>query len=178
MCNLDLIIDEITNKKIKKEDLFKHVNHKFSKFLSKIKQFLKPFNVFWLRLVVLVKNSFCHPTKTFLKTIHAHLKQLILARSIITKQKKKIKKEKFKQNKSKLKFKLNRMYDNILLFIRNIIKFILNIDIGFIFVFCATYLFNSTYDWRLRLVGSFGLYYVYNLIIKNIKEFIILNRKN
>lgn len=175
---LDQLIEEITNKKIKKEDLFKHINHKFSNISKPFDEFIKPFHVFWLRLIDFLKISFCHPTKKFLQNIHAHLNQLILAKSIIIKQKNKVKQKKRKQNKSKLNFKLNKLNENILLFIRNILKLILNIDISFVFVFCATYLFNYTYDWKLRLIGSFGLYYVYNIIIKNIKEFIILNRKS
>jgi hypothetical protein len=55
-------------------------------------------------------------------------------------------------------------------FVLIIVKFIVNIDISFLFIFAATYLFDFSYPWQYRLIGSFGLYYVYSFIVNNVKE--------
>ena len=70
------------------------------------------------------------------------------------------------------------MLQKILVFIKNFmlkttlailktIKYVLNLDVGFIFLFFATYLFNSTYPWHWRLLGCFGLYMIYKMLLKD-----------
>ena len=59
----------------------------------------------------------------------------------------------------------------------NLIEFFVNLDIGWLFVFLSTYLFNFTYPWEWRLIGSVGIYYVYRIFIDSVKEVVkILNK--
>ena len=61
--------------------------------------------------------------------------------------------------------------------ILNLIEFFVNLDIGWLFVFLSTYLFNFTYPWEWRLIGSIGIYYVYGIFIDSVKEVVkILNK--
>lgn len=77
--------------------------------------------------------------------------------------------------------KLKSSTTNKKLLIRNrildLIRFILNIDIGWLFVFATTYLFNFTYPWEWRLIGSVGLYYSFKIFIKEVKGLVgIMNK--
>ncbi len=56
------------------------------------------------------------------------------------------------------------------------IEIILNIDIGFMFLFAATYLFNTFLPWHYRLFGCFGVYYCYKILFENIKELSIVGK--
>jgi hypothetical protein len=84
---------------------------------------------------------------------------------------------KFKNFINKLKDK----YKNFKLFtqrkILDLIKFLVNLDISWIFIFASTYLFNFTYPWYYRLIGSFGVYYSFKILVEELGKLIKLTNR-
>lgn len=94
---------------------------------------------------------------------------------------KKFKEKTKKSLVKKIKNWLKKKTSNILFKLRNLllntIYFIINIDIGFMFLFAATYLFDINLTWYERLIGAFGLYHFILIMHKKISEWFTIMKR-
>ena len=102
------------------------------------------------------------------------VKELLKKQSIeAEKLQSKIKKQTAK-SKSKFKFKIEAIIQDIQLLIIKTVKFIVNIDITPIFIFAASYAISTDFPWYYRIIASIGIYIIYKMLIKDIKEITII----
>lgn len=78
------------------------------------------------------------------------------------------------KSKSKIKFKIDGIIQDIQLNIIKVVKFIVNIDITPVFIFAASYAISTDFPWYYRIISSIGIYIIYKILIKDIKEIIII----
>lgn len=120
--------------------------------------FLEKMKGKWEKLIDFIKNK--HQNfSVWLKNKHSDYK-------LRREKKKRINKKKF----AKFKYDINILVQTMQIFFVAVVKLLMNIDIGFIFIFMLTYLFNYTYPWYFRLIGSFGMYHVLMSIKQSLKE--------
>lgn len=75
-----------------------------------------------------------------------------------------------KKFKPKIELFLTRLNEKTQSLIVKVLKFILNLEVGFVFLFMATYIVNYTYPWEYRLIASIGVYVVYKMVVEDVKE--------
>jgi hypothetical protein len=58
-----------------------------------------------------------------------------------------------------------------------LIEFIVNIDISFIYIFALSYFFLPTIPLWIRVIGSWGIYHSYKLLVEDITRIVVIKNR-